>query len=204
MKFPSTPINGQIFKPYLGSTYSYQWNGQGWDVVRSVTVNDDPVQEDGSSSGFIKKIVEDVGTEIPVGEIDGVNCIFKLESAPLLGSEYVYLNGVMQRRGIDYEITNEYFTLIEPPFAGESLLCRYSKVTLKEVLNEVPSGEMNGRNNIFVLKNIPIDKSELIYLNGILLIKGDALDYTISNNILYLNEYPSEGELLICTYKTKV
>jgi hypothetical protein len=204
MKFPSKPVTGQLFKPHSDATYSYQWNGQGWDVVRAMSIGDDQVKEDGSSSGFIKKLVEDVHNEIPLGEINGVNCIFKLQNVPLLGSEHIYLNGVVQRRGTDYDIVNEYFILSEPPFSGESVICSYGKTTLREILNEVPVGEINGLNNRFVLNNIPIHQSEYIYLNGILLIKGEALDYTIENNILYLNEYPNRGELITCTYKTNV
>jgi hypothetical protein len=202
MKFPSDPAIGQLFKPYDDATYSYQWNGQGWDVVRSMTVTDDPVKEDGSSSGFIKKLVEDVYNETPTGEIDGTNRIFKLTYPPLLGSEHIYVNGVLQRRGLDYEIVNEYFTLGDAPFPGESVICSYGKTILREILNEVPTGEINGQNNVFVLNNIPISQSEYVYLNGVLLIKGEEFDYTIKDNIITLIEFPEDGELITCTYKT--
>lgn len=199
MKLPNNPNIGQLFKPRADADYSYQWNGQGWDVVRSM---EDQVKDDGTSSGFIKRLVEDVHNETPVGEIDGVNLIFKLEYPPLIGSENIYLNGVVQRRGLDYIISDTYFTLIDAPFPGESLICSYGKTILREILNEIPSGELNGVNNIFILNSSPIPQSEYFYLNGILLINGSDSDYTIENNIITLAEYPEAGELLTCTYKT--
>jgi hypothetical protein len=166
--------------------------------------NDDPVQEDGSSSGFIKKLVEDVYNEIPIGELDGVNCTFRLASMPLIGSEKIYVNGVVQRRGIDYTIVNDYFVLNDAPTSSESLICSYGKTSLREILNEIPSGEINGMNNVFVLNNIPILGSENIYLNGILLINGENDDYVIKDNIVTLVEYPGPGELITCTYRTNL
>jgi hypothetical protein len=202
MRFPSDPKIGQLFKPHDEATYSYIWEGHGWDIVQSIAKSDESVREDGSSSGFIKKVVDDIDNEIPIGEINGINRIFKLLNIPLIGSEYIYMNGLLQRRGLDYVMANEYFTLEHAPFPGENILCSYTKMAFIEIFNEIPSGEINGFNNIFILNNIPISQSEYVYLNGLLLTKGEEFDYTIENNLLFLKDRPAPGEILTCTYKT--
>jgi hypothetical protein len=204
MKFPQPTITGQIFVPHEGASYSYRWNGAAWDVIRSSDESNAPIAADGSSPGFVKKLAEDVYNEIPTGEINGSNLTFELEYSPILGSEHVYLNGLVQRRGIDYTITDNYINLAMAPFPGEMIICSYSKSTIMEILNEIPVGAINGANNRFVLTRVPIPKSEYLYLNGILLIKGDGLDYTIEDNIITLNEFPESGERLTCTYRTNL
>lgn len=202
MIFPQNPSTGQVFIPYAGAGYSYRWNGFAWDVIRAFSESNAPILPDGSSPGFVKKLAEDVYNEVPTGEIDGSNVTFQLESNPILGSERLYLNGLIQRRGLDYTITDNYINLLFAPFPGEMLTCSYSKTTITEILNEVPVGALNGSNVIFMLNYIPVDTSEFVYLNGLLLRKGDSLDYTISNNTITLSEAPGSGELVTCTYRT--
>lgn len=61
---------------------------------------------------------------------------------------------------------------------------------------EVPTGAIDGKNNIFVLSNTPILYSEHIYLNGLL--QEPDRDYTLSGNLIIFdhNSLPEEGDLL--------
>ena len=63
--------------------------------------------------------------EIPLGDIDGVNSLFKLLRTPILGSEHVYLNGILQEsgNGNDYIILNSNITFLTPPERNSKLRC---------------------------------------------------------------------------------
>jgi hypothetical protein len=65
--------------------------------------------------------------ETPIGVIDGLNDIFLLVNVPVINSEHIYLNGILQSRGDDndYLITNNKITFFTPPEKNSSLKCTY-------------------------------------------------------------------------------
>lgn len=67
-----------------------------------------------------------VDKEIPYGPINGVNKTFTLADNPVLGSEHLYMNGVLQQSGgNDYVIDNNVIIFIEAPLEGMVLRCTY-------------------------------------------------------------------------------
>jgi len=67
-----------------------------------------------------------VDKEIPYGLINGTNKTFTLADNPVLGSEHLYLNGVLQQSGgNDYVIDNNVIIFIEAPLEGMTLRCTY-------------------------------------------------------------------------------
>jgi len=68
-----------------------------------------------------------IDKEIPVGEINGINKIFTLKKTPALGSEYVYLNGLLQENGVnmDYVLEGKDIKFNLPPLIGMRILCSY-------------------------------------------------------------------------------
>jgi hypothetical protein len=67
-----------------------------------------------------------VDKEIPYGTIDGRNKTFVLADNPVMGSEHLYLNGVLQQSGgNDYVIDNSTIIFIEAPSEGMTLRCTY-------------------------------------------------------------------------------
>jgi hypothetical protein len=67
-----------------------------------------------------------VDKEIPYGTIDGRNRTFILADTPVLGSEHLYLNGLLQQSGgNDYVIDNNVIIFIEAPSEGMILRCTY-------------------------------------------------------------------------------
>ena len=68
-----------------------------------------------------------IDKEIPIGDINGFNAIFTLRKQPVSGSEYVYLNGLLQENGadLDYVLTGKTITFILPPLTGMRILCSY-------------------------------------------------------------------------------
>lgn len=69
-----------------------------------------------------------VTREIPSGTINGTNVTFTLAYLPIVGSEQIYLNGLLQdARGIDYSISSAVITFLIPPVVGDRILVTYQK-----------------------------------------------------------------------------
>jgi hypothetical protein len=66
--------------------------------------------------------------EIPTGLINGVNTVFILSNVPIVDSEQIFLNGLLQdARGIDYSISSATVTFLSPPLAGDRILATYQR-----------------------------------------------------------------------------
>lgn len=67
--------------------------------------------------------------EVPVGAIDGFNLIFTLAYTPILGSELVFLNGILQNQGAgnNYTIVNNTITFVVAPIPTNVILVTYWK-----------------------------------------------------------------------------
>jgi hypothetical protein len=169
------------------------WNGYAWDKS---------VEEVADNTVFIRKASRDVTREIPDGEINDVNYIFMLEDVPLSGSEQVYLNGILQKRGTgrDYTIVENRLYFVEPPMIGSVITCTYSTSSNTELRGEIPIGDIDGENEMFVLQRTPVSGTEHIFLNGILQAPGENFDYVLKDNLLVFNEAPAAGSLVICDY----
>jgi hypothetical protein len=68
------------------------------------------------------------------------------------------------------------------------------------IVREVPSGTIDGDNKVFTLANTPVEGTEMVFLNGILLNAGTNEDYTIDGNTITLNFAPETGSKLLVTY----
>jgi hypothetical protein len=72
---------------------------------------------------FTKQI--SIDKEIPVGVINNVNKNFNLSFTPVLKSEHVYLNGLLQDADEDYTITGSTISFIDAPLVGMKIRCSY-------------------------------------------------------------------------------
>lgn len=88
----------------------------------SITWQQIPTTPGLAASNFIDK-------EVPSGSINGSNTSFVLANTPISGSEYVYLNGVLQESGSgnDYTIATATITMTTAPLTGEKLRVSYRK-----------------------------------------------------------------------------
>lgn len=68
-----------------------------------------------------------IDNETPSGLIDGINTVFTLSTTPVAGSEHLYLNGLLQDSGMDYDytITGTVIVFNIPPPIGSIILCSY-------------------------------------------------------------------------------
>jgi hypothetical protein len=91
-------------------------------------IDDDGISETDLWSA--KKIIEYynqniISREVPIGVVDGVNLVFTLSNELVEKSEHVYLNGLLQDEGEDYNITGRTITFIEAPYTGSRIRCSY-------------------------------------------------------------------------------
>ena len=63
--------------------------------------------------------------ETPTPDPDGVTTVFTLSEAPIPGSEYVYLNPVLQEEGVDYTISGAAITFAVAPDTGFTIRVSY-------------------------------------------------------------------------------
>ena len=201
MKFSKTPHYGEIITSTENSNIRYIFNGEGWKIY---TENSSDNSGGNGGQSYNKMLVHDSVQETPSGLINGENNCFQLECSPILNSENVYLNGLLQKKGnsLDYIIQNNLIIFNESPLTGSRITCTYVKTAYTEILNETPSGTKDGINQNFSLLYTPIINTEMIYLNGLLQKGGINEDYIVTNNIIIFNEAPLSNSIITCNYKT--
>lgn len=167
-----------------------------------------------------------VDKEVPTGLINGINKIFVLDKTPVLGSESVFLNGVLQDSARDYSIEGNQIIFVEPPIDNMVIRCNYrvsenSEVDVPNPIlynieygenpayfyslieKEIPVVKPNGEITAFELMDAPIIGSESVFLNGVLQEPGpsDFANYILENKNLVFIEPPLEGMVIRCTYR---
>lgn len=80
-------------------------------------------------------------------------------------------------------------------------LTDWDELNLKQRFSnkETPNGTIDDNNNIFFLNNTPIEGTEHVYLNGLLM--DDSDDYFMEENKITFNYPPPLGSKLKCTYQ---
>jgi len=70
---------------------------------------------------------EMIVSEVPTGDINGSNVTYTLANTPLANTDMVYLNGLLQERGVgdDYTISGDTITFVVAPATGDILLVTY-------------------------------------------------------------------------------
>jgi hypothetical protein len=68
------------------------------------------------------------------------------------------------------------------------------------VVNETPSGTINGSTTAFTLAHTPLVGTEMVFKNGLLMASGGA-DYSISGGTITMTTAPVSGDTLVVTYQ---
>ena len=72
------------------------------------------------------------------------------------------------------------------------------------VLNETPSGLIDGVNRDFELSSIPVQANDvMIWLNGQLMTRGVSRDFTINGKVISFNSFAPQGGDVILTMYTR-
>ena len=71
--------------------------------------------------------VKFVDRETITGDVDGINNSFTLQYTPIVGSEHIYLNGMLQESGIEYDYVSSGSGVIfnESPPSYSRIKCSY-------------------------------------------------------------------------------
>ena len=71
--------------------------------------------------------VKFVDRETITGDVDGINNSFTLQYTPIVGSEHIYLNGMLQESGIEYDYVSSGSGVIfnESPPSDSRIKCSY-------------------------------------------------------------------------------
>jgi hypothetical protein len=197
IQLPKTPENGEIYKHKSNSMYYYRWNGFAWETISYVT---DSSNTEGISNFTLQEIINETPTEIA----DSKRIEFKLKYSPIKNTESVYLHGMLQKEGenYDYKLLGNSLYFNEAPLEGSIIIFNYFIRSLISIKNEMPKGKNDGKNSNFFLLGAPAENSEKIFLNGLL--QKNGLDYIIDNNKIIFNEIPMENSKIICFYETFV
>lgn len=149
--------------------------------------------------------------ETPTGSINGSNTAFSVASAYKTGTLKVYKNGVrMKGGGADYtENGNDDFTMVTAPATGTVLLVDYevgdathSVGTNSLIVQELPSGTINGSNTAFTTARAYIAGSLQVWLNGVLQrLTTDYEETTPASGILTFTTAPPTGSNVIVAYQ---
>lgn len=73
-------------------------------------------------------VINYISLETPTGSINGSNTVFSVANVVVVGTEMVFLNGLLQYKTIDYTISGSTITFIIAPFTGDHILITYFKV----------------------------------------------------------------------------
>jgi len=91
------------------------------------------------------------------------------------------------------------------PSSGSVLVAKSSTEAAWQqawIFNETPTGALNGSNKTFSLAAAPINGTDLmLYLNGLYMASGSALDYTLTGTIVNFAEAPLSGDVIRANYR---
>jgi hypothetical protein len=197
--FPSQPHVNEIFTADNG--HAWRWNGYGW---QNLGLQAKTFATDISSA--IKKVAETMDKETPEGKIDNVNRTYTLKSIPVPGSEYVFLNGMLQNSGLDqdYMMVNNNIVMNHPINTDSIIACTYTYIGSIDIINEIALGKNDGTNNKFSLRHNVKHESERVFLNGMLQTSGSDMDYMIEDNYIIFAVNTPDNSIVSCTYSTKI
>jgi len=115
----------------------------------------------------------------------------------------IYVNGIIQTKGVDYEETSNFsFRFIKPiPQGSVILACKenagYTKSSHLHCYGIIPIGVVDGQNREFLLPHIPQEGSLLAYVGGI---RQGLENYIVEGNKLIFNYPPPKGTDMFVDY----
>lgn len=130
--------------------------------------------------------------EVPVGAINGTNTTFQLGNIPNPNTEQVFLNGLLQRPGaqFDYTISENTITFNDPLEDGENVLVSYfyDVISSSEAPPQFTEGADNARTNLihWCLRKLG---APVVEIN----IDDDQIDDRINEALYYFRDYHFDG-----------
>ena len=153
--------------------------------------------------------------EVPVGLVNGSNNLFALSSAPVDPLSLDFYVGTNLLEKSDYTLNGNEVTITNAsliPYAGQSVYASYlisgavanaggAGTVGAKFTSEVPSGTVDGTNNVFTLANTPIDPESVFFFVGVNCL--ESTDYSISGTTITISNsdfIPVPGQSVYCKY----
>jgi hypothetical protein len=193
MQLPVNPTINEIYTIPSGNA-KFIWNGKAWDRFSYSPGPDGNTSRKLQISFSVEK-----HKEIPDGLSDGYNFIFDLQYTPIEGTEYVFVNGLLQKSGDndDYIMYKNSIYFIEPPYEGSIVACSYNTMQAIENKNEIGT-RLDSKT--VVATNTILPGKEMIFLNGLLQLEGLNRDYTLDSNMILFNSDLHDDDIIIINY----
>jgi uncharacterized protein (TIGR02145 family) len=118
-----TPVDN-LLKLYLNGVLQFPTK---YSLTGSqVSMNDPPFTDDHLIAEYINFTGSGlIYNEIPAGLINGSNTEYTTANTPTTGSDKVFLNGLLQKRGFHYTISGNLISFIIAPFTDDQILVDY-------------------------------------------------------------------------------
>ena len=152
-----------------------------------------------------------IRNETPSGDLDSVDTTYTIANTPLTDSLRVYINGVRQQEGAteDYTLSGTTITFATAPDSGDIILADYeissgtfAVGSTSFVINETPSGTIDGANAAFDTASNYVSGTTQLYRDGQLMKAGGA-DYTETDaDTVTFTTAPTAGSVLLISYQS--
>lgn len=121
----STPLFGSL-KVFLNGILQKEDTNHDY-VLENNTITFAYVPDDISDIQciYLKQVYVRITNEIPIGDINGSNNRYRLGNVPIPNSEQIFLNGMLQRKELDYTIEEDIVIFNESPLDNSVIICNY-------------------------------------------------------------------------------
>ena len=79
-------------------------------------------------------------------------------------------------------------------------MANISRRLLRQIVNEIPSGDIDGINTTYMLLSTPIEGTLVVELNGLVQTLGSGRDYLLSGNQIIFTKAPKIGNTILVQY----
>ncbi len=136
--------------------------------------------------------------EIPTGVINGSNSVFTTNNPISLNTEMVFLRGMLQNVGVDYNIVYNNIVFVTAPLIGDNISVNYVTNRSNKYIQEIPTGVINGSNLTFTITHNIVNNTQMLFLRGLL--QQPSIDYIINGNIITFITAPIVGDNIQISY----
>jgi len=124
----------------------------------------------------------------------GACTVFTLSQSSTTDGTFIFINGVSQKPGVDYSVTNDLLTMVSPPANGSIVEARtIGSFKVVETSSKVDSDVFDGDGNttVFLVSASSTTKKAFVYIDGVA--QKPYTDYVLTGNRLSFVEAPPSG-----------
>lgn len=147
-------------------------------------------------------------TQVPIGTKNTVNKNFFTSNPFIFGTTKVFVNGLRQTLGVNFdytETTTTGITFVDAPFPTDNILIEYeadeTQTASNHKVNQILLGLKDGTNLVFNTQETFLAGTTKVYRNGLRLTQGIDNDYVeTSGNEIRFNRPPFGTDNLLIDF----